>query len=72
MVVNEQQILFEELAFWDEIIVNYPTYRDAYLEKARVAYSLGDRKLARDAVHEAYEIDPNSERVAQAMKKFGL
>jgi len=47
-----------ELAFWEQILKENPTYRDAYLVLAQLKKQNGDETYSQRLVTEAQKIDP--------------
>lgn len=64
--------LDEQKVFWENVISVHPTYIDAWLELARVAYELGDKNYAIGALNSAISIDPNSEKVKKVSEELGF
>ena len=52
--------LTEEADFWQNFIIDHPTYRDAYLELADIYQKLGDSKRSADFYQTAKLLDPNN------------
>src|SRR4030043_969366 len=55
--------LEDNISFWENIVAQYPTYRDGYLNLSRFYYSLNDRERAFYFWKEALNIDPNHAKV---------
>lgn len=64
--------LEEELTYWENFVSEHPTYRDAWLEIAKVSEELGNYDYTIGAVNTAKAIDPNSPKVIRAEKKLGI
>lgn len=64
--------LEEELKYWENFVSEHPTYRDAWLEIAKVSEELGNYDYAIGAVNSAKAIDPNSPKVIGVEKKLGI
>ena len=54
-----------EREFWENLVAKHPTYRDGWLELAKVSYKLGDESLSRGAIETARAIDPNSPKIEE-------
>lgn len=46
---------------WEQIVINKPHYRDAFLQLAYLYYQDGKNQLAKQSLEHALEIDPNFE-----------
>ena len=57
--------LQEEREFLENLVAKHPTYRDGWLELAKVSYKLGDASLSRGAIETARAIDPNSPKIEE-------
>ncbi|HET9946605.1 MAG TPA: hypothetical protein VFQ63_00940 [Patescibacteria group bacterium] len=64
---NNRKELAQQLTEWTEITKKYPSYRDAYIEAAILAYKLGDKVKAGAMIEKALMIDPTFE----ALYHFG-
>lgn len=49
----------EKLIQWDQLIEEYPGFRDGYLQAAMIYYQLGDKNKAKIYLAHALTIDPN-------------
>lgn len=59
-----------ELKFWQEIVNKNPTYRDAWLEIAKISSRVGETNLTTDALEKAKVIDPNSQKILELEKEI--
>ncbi len=50
----------DELIYWKTIVEKSPTYRDGYIELARIEFEMGDKLSANNNLEIAKKIDPNS------------
>jgi len=57
-----------EIAFWQKIVEENPTYRDGWIRLAVGYYEDGDVDRAIEALDKAKEIDPNNETVKSLNK----
>ena len=58
-VLGAQVDLEKEKQFWLEIIGKSPTYRDGWVELAKIEKDLGNTQLSKKYLDKAIEIDPN-------------
>ena len=54
-----REILYNQMATWENIAQKYPNYRDAYVEGAMLAYRLGDKQKESYFLHNLQLLDPN-------------
>ena len=54
-----RQELSNEMATWEDISQKYPTYRDAYVEGALIAYEIGDKSKEDYFLQKLMLLDPN-------------
>lgn len=64
--------LTEEKDYWEKIATDNPTYRDAYLQLARIESELGDKTKANEFIDKARAIDPNSAKISEVARLLGL
>lgn len=58
-------------ALWNQLIMKYPSYRDGYLELAKLAYKNGDMELFRTLIAQSEKIDPFSSEVYRMKNVLG-
>ncbi len=61
-----------EKNYWEKIANENPTYRDAYLQLARIEAELGNKSKANEFIDKAREIDPNSSKISEVARLLGL
>ena len=61
-----------EIGFWYDFLANNPTYKDGWLELARLEYDEGNLASAKESLEQAEKIDPNSEELLLMREKLGL
>ena len=61
-----------EKGFWEAIVVEHPTYRDGWIQIAKLAHELGDENYAAGAYNTAKSIDPNSTELIKLAQEIGL
>lgn len=59
---SERQKVIDEIAYWKEIVTQYPDYRDAYYTVAVLEYKLGNLTESNNYLQKALQIDPNFEK----------
>ncbi|MGH7246048.1 MAG: hypothetical protein ACREGI_03885 [Candidatus Levyibacteriota bacterium] len=57
-IENSRQALLAKIALWDDIVVKFPGYRDAYFQLAILAYRVGDREKEKEYIQKVLAIDP--------------
>jgi tetratricopeptide (TPR) repeat protein len=62
----------QQIAYWEKIVKNYPTYVDGYLKLSVLYSERGDKKQASKNIDLALNVDPNSEKVRQLKIELGL
>lgn len=67
----QRQPIEQEIAKWEEIVSNTPTYRDGYLKLATLYWKLKEDNKAKESLNRATEIDPNYEGIEELKKKLG-
>lgn len=60
---QEKKKIEAEINQWEEVLVNYPGYRDAYLKLAALYWQIHQQEPAREHFQKAKELDPNNEAV---------
>ncbi len=60
-IQNEPQRIKEEIVYWQKIVAERPSYRDAYLQLAILNYQIYENQKAKDYLNKALELDPNFE-----------
>lgn len=60
IVINN---LEDELSYWKRIVYTYPSYRDGYLEIARIETLLGNTNLSNEFLGVIKNNEPNSNKV---------
>lgn len=58
------------IAYWEEVIVNKPNYRDAYLQLALLHYKLYYNEKASEYLQKALALDPNFQPAREIEKKL--
>ncbi len=54
--------------YWEQIIKNYPDYRDGYIQLASLLYTLGKTDEAVSYVRAAQTIDPNNPTIGKILE----
>ena len=62
----------KEITFWYDFLANNPTYKEGWLELAKLEYERGNFASAKEALEQAEKIDPNSEELLWLREKLGL
>jgi len=62
----------KEIRFWENIVVNHPSYRDGWINLAKIELFYGNRDYAIAWFENAQKIDPNSASVAELKNLLGL
>lgn len=60
----------DEISFWKEFALLHPTYRDAFIQLAKLYLEEGKVEEARQAVEQALKIDPLSEEAKLLLGSF--
>ena len=60
---NQNETLQNQLAYWEEVVTNYPEYRDAYLSIAQIGYLLNKPEIISENLRKAAMLDPNGTSV---------
>ncbi len=60
----------EELSYWQELVAKNPTYRDGYIQIARIEIEMGDVEASSVALQTAKAIDPNSLNLLKAEREL--
>ena len=55
---QQRELLENKLTYWENIVVESPTYRDAYVQKAIINMQLGVKPKAQEFLRLALELDP--------------
>ena len=55
---------------WEELLKEYPDYRDGYLELTLLYLKLGKTKKAKEALQKALELSPNYEKSKKLKESF--
>lgn len=71
MEKEKRQEELSELKFWEEVVSENPTYRDGWIEIARISWELGNKDYAIGAFNTARAIDPNSEKIKVLKRDLG-
>jgi len=58
-MAEKRQAVVADVHKWEEVIVLYPDYRDAYFKLATLEYQLGDKEKAKQYIGKAIQLDPN-------------
>lgn len=69
-VLSATRNIEQELTFWKTIVTETPSYRDGWLELARLEMELGDKSEARKYLNQAKTIDPNNSEVKELEAKL--
>jgi len=64
--------LMKSYAFWQQVIVQKPDYRDAYIQLASLAFELDRTEEAKNYLAQALVLDPNNRDVKSAEQQLGL
>lgn len=59
-VLGVQTSPLSERQYWQKVVRKNPTYRDAWVQIAKLDYEMGNHKYAEVALSRAKNIDPNS------------
>ena len=70
--VDTKTSLLHEGNFWKSLLNENPSYLQGWLELAKVEVQLENLDSARNALHQAKAISPNSELVKNVEKELGL
>lgn len=60
-----------EIAYWENLIQETPTYRDGYLKLATLYWQLEDKEKVKENLDKAIEVDPNYEETKRLRKQLG-
>lgn len=63
--------LSQEINFWESMVTQYPTYRDGWLNLAKLEFYRGNKDYAYSWLFVAKRIDPNSQEVIALEKELG-
>lgn len=58
--------------YWKQIAINYPEYRDGFIQLAQSSYYLKRLNEAKRYMHQAITLDPNNTQIASIQKEMGL
>jgi len=58
-VLGEKKLLLQQKNYWQEVVANYPSYRDAHFRLGVLAYQEGRRDEAVLEAEKALELDPS-------------
>ncbi len=58
-VEEQRQHAFGEIASWENVVHEYPGYRDGYYQLALLQNQVGDRQAAYELISKALQIDPD-------------
>lgn len=67
---TQQQSLRQSLNFWNTVIKQKPSYRDAYIQAADAAVTLGDMPQAIKLLGTALELDPNNSATKKLLNEI--
>ena len=56
---QKEQVLLENIGYWEAVVTASPTYRDAYVQMAIGYMQLGAMPQAQQNLQRALELDPN-------------
>ncbi|MBI4079484.1 MAG: tetratricopeptide repeat protein [Candidatus Levybacteria bacterium] len=68
MVVQKQELeknraaILTEIQYWQNVVIRYSNYRDAYFKIAILEYQLGNDKEAKEYLAKTLVLDPNFEQ----------
>ncbi len=65
-----ESVIQSKIDYWEEIVEQYPTYRDGYLRLALLNLRLNKNEIAQRHFYSAYTIDPNNGAVAAVGRLF--
>lgn len=65
---NEPERLQKEAVFWQNVILEKPDYRDAYIILGTLEYQLGNLIVAKSYLTRALTLDPNASLPQQLLK----
>lgn len=68
---SEQELLLEQKIFWEDFIVENPTYLDGWIELTKINLKLEDIESAKFSLKMAEEINPNSIKVKELRTLIG-
>lgn len=70
-IKNEPQRIKNEISFWEKIVNEKPSYRDAYLQLAILNYQIYETEKVREYLKKAIELDPNYKPARELEKILG-
>lgn len=56
--------------YWEGVVRKYPDYKDAYFQLAILAYQLGEKEEAKQAITKVLELDPNDSTGRELARKM--
>lgn len=62
----------KEKAYWEDLVSRHPSYKDGWLELAKIAAFLGETDYAQGALNTAFQIDPNSKETERVKRDLGF
>lgn len=69
--IKEPQNISQEIKKWEKILEDFPGYRDAYLQLAKLYYQLYEEDKAKENLARALELDPNFPLTKELEKILG-
>lgn len=69
-VLGIQVSPLSERQYWQRVARNTPTYRDAWVQIAKIDSEMGNRQYAQVALNRAKNIDPNSTTILDVEKNI--
>lgn len=61
-----------EQVFWENFLQENPGYFEGWIELAKIAYELGNKDCAIEALNSAKAINPNSDKIENLEKELSL
>lgn len=70
--MGARDLTTKEIEYWTTFLESYPTYKDGWLELAKLEYQRGNLEKARLSLQKAENVDPNSEEVKRLKGVLGF
>lgn len=56
---QENEELINRINYWKKVVIDYPNYRDGYMQLAILTYQIGNMVASINYVEKVLELDPN-------------